>query len=334
MGGADPGAAGFSMADFVARVPASRIDDAVRRVLTLKFRLGIFERPYGDPVNGPYRQHQPAYAALANQAERQSLTVLKNNGVLPMRLNSGDSIVVTGGMAADSGACCIWTSFFHQEYGSQNIADALTTRAQQAGVTVHRDTAPTTPKLAVVVVGEPSYTHATFWPKEQPYLPADQVALIRQWKDRGVPVVVVLGMPRPIVITDWHDVADAVVVTYRGGEEMGPATASLLFGDFAPRGRLPWQLPRSVDQVLRPGGGDVLADAVEHWDVPYDLGATDAQRAEIRARIDAGQSPATNYGNPLYPYGAGCRAGSREGPASGRRGGQSDSHGGSWSIFL
>jgi beta-glucosidase-like glycosyl hydrolase len=307
MGGADPGAAGFSMADFVARVPASRIDDAVRRVLALKFRLGIFERPYGDPVNGPYRQHQPAYAALANQAERQSLTVLKNNGVLPMRLGSGDSIVVTGGMATDSGACCIWTSFFHQEYGSQNIADALTTRAQQAGVTVHRDTAPATPKLAVVVVGEPSYTHATYWPKEQPYLPADQVALIRQWKDRGIPVVVVLGMPRPIVITDWHDVADAVVVTYRGGEEMGPATASLLFGDFTPRGRLPWQLPRSVDQVLRPGGGDVLADAVEHWDVPYDLGATDAQRAEIRARIDAGQSPATTYGNPLYPYGAGLQ---------------------------
>jgi beta-glucosidase-like glycosyl hydrolase len=305
MGGADPGAAGFSMADFTARVPASRIDDAVRRVLTLKVKLGIFERPYGDPVNGPYRQHQPSYAALANTAERQSLTLLKNNGVLPMRLNNGDSIVVTGGMATDSNACCIWTSFFHWEYGSQNIADALTTRAAAAGVTVHRNTAPTTPKLAVVVVGEPSYTHGTFWPKEQPYLPADQVALIRQWKDRGVPVVVVLGMPRPIVIADWHDVADAIVVTYRGGEEMGPATASLLFGDFTPRGRLPWQLPRAVDQVLRPGGADVLADARESWDLPYDLGATDAQRAEIRARIDAGQSPATTYGNPLYPYGAG-----------------------------
>src|SRR4029453_10462232 len=119
--------------------------------------------------------------------------------------------------------------------------------------------------------------------------------------------VVVLGMPRPIVIADWHDVADAIVVTYRGGEEMGPATASLLFGDFTPRGRLPWQLPRAVDQVLRPGGADVLADARESWDLPYDLRATDAQRREIRARIDAGQAPATTYGNPLYPYGAGLQ---------------------------
>ena len=59
MGGADPGAAGFSMATFLANVPAARIDDAVRRVLRLKFQLGLFENPYGDPVNGPYRQHTP-----------------------------------------------------------------------------------------------------------------------------------------------------------------------------------------------------------------------------------------------------------------------------------
>jgi beta-glucosidase len=103
-------------------------------------------------------------------------------------------------------------------------------------------------------------------------------------------------------------VASAVVVTYRGGEEMGPAAAGLLFGDYQPRGKLPWQLPRTLDQVLRPGGGDVLADANEHWDLPYDLGATAAQRAEIRARIDAGQPVPTNYGNPLYPFGAGLTA--------------------------
>jgi len=70
---------------------------------------------------------------------------------------------------------------------------------------------------------------------------------------------------------------------------MGPAAASLLFGDYPPGGRLPWQLPRSLDQVLKPGGTDVLADAVENWDIPYDLGATAAERADIRAKIDAGQ---------------------------------------------
>ncbi|MEU8261966.1 discoidin domain-containing protein [Micromonospora sp. NPDC048999] len=305
MGGADPGAAGFSMATFTANVPAARIDDAVRRVLRIKFQLGIFENPYGDPVNGPYRFHQPAYTTLANQASREAMTLLKNDGgVLPIRLNSGDNIVVAGPRAADPAGCCVWTSFFHSEYGSQTILDAIRTRATKNGVNVYSGDGPN-PKLAVVAVGEASYTHATNWPKEQPYLPPDQLALIQGFRSRGIPVVVALVLPRPYVITEWRDLANAIVVTYRGGEEMGPALASLLFGDYPPSGKLPWQLPRSLDQVLRPGGTDVPADAVEAWDLPYDLGATAAERNQIRASIDAGQPPATTYGNPLYPYGAG-----------------------------
>ncbi|MET0133297.1 MAG: discoidin domain-containing protein [Kibdelosporangium sp.] len=309
MGGADPGAAGFTMAGFLANVPVARINDAVRRVLRLKFQLGLFENPYGDPVNGPYRFHTPAYAALANQAARESMTVLKNTGnVLPVRLNRGDNIVVAGPRADDTAACCVWTSYFHEEYGSQTFLDAIRTRATQAGVNVYENTGPA-PKLAVVAVGEPSYTHATSWVKEQPYLPPDQVALIRNFQQQGIPVVVALVMPRPYVITEWNDLASSIVVTYRGGEEMGPAFASLLFGDYQARGKLPWQLPRNLSDVLRPGGTDIPADAVEQWDLPYDLGASTAQRNEIRARIDAGQSPATNYGNPLYPYGAGLTTG-------------------------
>jgi hypothetical protein len=159
----------------------------------------------------------------------------------------------------------------------------------------------------VLALGEPSYTHATSWVKEQPYLPADQLALIQSFKSQGIPVVVLLTMARPYVISEWNTLADAIVVNYRGGEEVGPAAASLLFGDYTPRGRLPWQLPRSLDQVLKPGGTDTLADAVENWDLPYDLGATAAERADIRAKINAGQSVPSSYGNPLYPYGAGLQ---------------------------
>jgi hypothetical protein len=306
MGGADPGAAGFSLATFTSSVPQSRIDDAVRRILTLKFKLGLFENPYGDPVNGPYRVHTPAIAQLANQAERESLTVLKDDGILPLNLHAGDNIVVAGPRATDPNSCCIWTSYFHQEYGSLDLFDAIKARAATEGVNVYQDDAPN-PKLAIVAVGEASYTHATNWPNTQPYLPADQLSIIQNFKARGIPVVVLLVLPRPYVITDWNDLADAIVVTYRGGEEMGPAAASLLFGDFAPRGKLPWQLPRSMDQILVPGGGDTQADAVENWDLPYDLGATAGDRAAIRAAIDAGQPPSTNFGNPLYPYGAGMQ---------------------------
>ncbi|MGW5417447.1 discoidin domain-containing protein [Actinomadura geliboluensis] len=306
MGGADPGAAGFSLADFTAQVPIGRIDDAVRRVLRLKFKLGIFDRPYGDPVNGPYRFHQPSYTALANQAARESITLLKNGGVLPIRLREGDDIVVAGPRATDGTACCIWTSYFHPDHGSLTLLDAIKARAAKAGVTVHQDSAPA-PDLAIVAVGEPSYTHRTAWVNEQPYLPPDQLALIRQFHDQGVPVVVVMDLPRPTVISEWNGLADAIVMTYRGGEEVGPATAGLLFGDYAPRGRLPWQLPRSVDQILKPGGIDRPEDAAEDWNIPFDLGATAGQRADIRAHIDAGQPPPTGYGDPLYPYGAGIQ---------------------------
>ncbi len=303
MGGADP--TGF-IDTFVAGVPAGRIDDAVRRVLRLKFQLGLFENPYGDPVNGPYRFHQPAYAALANQASREAMTLLKNDGILPMRLNAGDNIVVAGPRATDPLSCCVWTSYFHQEYGSRSILEAVRDRATRAGVNVYQDTGPA-PKLAVVAVGEASYTHGTNWVKEQPYLPPDQLSVIQNFRSQGVPVVVLLVMPRPYVITEWASQVNAIVVTYRGGEEMGPAAASLLFGDYAPSGKLPWQLPRSLDQVLRPGGTDVPADANEAWDLPYDLGATSAQRADIRARIDAGGTVPSTYGNPLYPFGAGLQ---------------------------
>jgi beta-glucosidase len=307
MGGADPGATGFSIDSFASSVPLSRINDSVTQILTVKFKLGLFENPYGDPANAPYRFHQPSYVALANQAARESMTLLKNDGVLPVKLKAGDNIVVTGARAADGAACCLWTSYFHPEYGSLDFLDAIKARAATAGVNVYQDTSPTTPKLAIVAVGEASYTHATNWVKEQPYLPPDQLAIIQNFKNQGIPVVVLLVLPRPYVISDWNGLADAIVVTYRGGEEMGPAAASLLFGDYAPSGKLPWQLPQSLDQVLTPGGTDIPADAVENWDLPYDLGATAAERADIRAHIAAGQTVPTSYGSPLYAYGAGLQ---------------------------
>ncbi|HEV2345441.1 MAG TPA: discoidin domain-containing protein [Actinocrinis sp.] len=307
MGGADPGSTGFSMTDFMNQVPQSRIDDSVRQILTVKFKLGLFDNPYGDPANAPYRFHQPSYVALANQASRESMTLLKNDGVLPVKLNAGDNIVVTGARGADGPACCLWTSYFHPEYGSLDFLDAIKARAAQAGVNVYQDTSPTTPKLAIVAVGEASYTHATNWPNTQPYLPPDQVSIIQNFKNQGIPVVVLLVLPRPYVISDWNGLADAVVVTYRGGEEMGPAAASLLFGDYTPSGKLPWQLPANTGQVLTGGLTDTLADAVDHWDLPYDMGATSAEITDIRSHIAAGQSVPTTYGTPLYPYGAGLQ---------------------------
>ncbi len=303
MGGADPGSTGFDMNTFIANVSKSRIDAAVRRILRVKFKMGLFENPYGDLVNGPNAFHTPQNVALITQAAREIMTLLKNDGVLPLRLNSGATLLVTGARANDGLACCIWTSYFHTEYGSQTMWQWIQKRAQQAGVNAYLDTAPTTPNAAVVIVGEASYTHGTNWPDTQPYLPADQLSIIQNLRSQGIPTVVVYIMPRPYVITTESQIANAIVVTYRPGEGGGQALSELLFGDYQPHGQLPFQLPRDMNQV----GTDVVTGQIEQWDLPYDLGATDAERQTIRNTIGAGQPVPTNFGQPLYPFGAGIQ---------------------------
>jgi beta-glucosidase-like glycosyl hydrolase len=303
MGGADPGVTGFDMNTFIASVPKSRIDQAVTRILTVKFKMGIFENPYGDPVNGIAGFHTPANNALITQAAKETMTLLKNTGVLPLRLNAGATLLVTGARANDGPSCCIWTSYFHPEYGSLTMWQAIQQRAQQAGVNAYLDTTPTTPNAAIVIVGEASYTHATDWNINTPYLPADQLTLIQNLTSQGIPTVVVYTMPRPYVITTESQIANAIVVAYRSGEGGGPALAQLLFGDYLPSGKLPMQLPHDMNQV----GTDTQTNQLERWDLPYDLGATDADRQTIRTYIANGQTVPTTFGQPLYPFGAGIQ---------------------------
>jgi beta-glucosidase len=100
---------------------------------------------------------------------------------------------------------------------------------------------------------------------------------------------------------------------YRPGDEGGPAIAGTLFGDYLPSGRLPWQLPRSIAQV----GVDDSAhwsQQPDKWDLPFDLGATTAELAQIRALIAAGQPVPPTFGDPLFQYGDGI-----QGFGSGRR---------------
>ena len=305
MGGADPGAVGFDMNTFIASVPQTRIDEAVRRILRVKFKLGIFEAPYGNPAAGPNVFHTPDNVSLITEAAKKVMTLLKNNGVLPLRLKAGDTLLVTGPRAIDGPSCCIWTSYFHTDFGSQTMWQAIQQRAQQAGINVYLDTVPAgvTPNAAIAVVGEPSYTHGTSWVKEEPYLPTDQLTLIQNLKAQNIPLVVAMVMARPYVLNWESQNADALVIMYRSGEGGGPALAQLLFGDYEPSGKLPFQLPRDMNQI----GTDVQTNQLERWDLPYDLGATATERQDIRNKMTAGITIPTTYGNPLYAYGAGIQ---------------------------
>jgi beta-glucosidase len=318
MGGANPGEPG-SLDAFEAQVSEATIDAAVRRILDIKFRLGLFEDPYRETGAGTAAWHTGENVALARRAARQSMTLLKNDGMLPLRASSG-AIVIAGPRADDHEAGAIWRSAVDVNgFGSKSIYTAVKERAEAAGLTVYRDSAPAgTPVLgAIVVVGERSYTHGTEWPTDLPYLPGDfaagpphdfsvypdQFGIIQGFHNQGVPVTTVVYSPRPYVLTHVEAISDALLVIYRPGDEGGPAVAETLFGDNPPSGRLPWQLPRSMAQL----GTDNEANQLERWDIPYDLGATEAERALIRAHIAAGEPVPPIYGNPLYQFGAGIQ---------------------------
>ena len=153
------------------------------------------------------------------------------------------------------------------------------------------------------MIGEKSYTHGTEWADKNPNIPADQQALIKKFHDAGVKVITVIILPRPYVLTPLLDTSDAIMLVYRGGTGIGQATAGCIFGDFAPTGRLPCQLPKSDTQL----GTDKLTDMKEKWDLPYDLGATDAERAKIRSYIEKDLAVPPIFGDPLFQYGFGLQ---------------------------
>ncbi|UII19961.1 galactose-binding domain-containing protein [Fulvivirga ligni] len=310
MGGADPGAAGFSMQGFINEVGMDRINEALEKILTTKFKLGVFEDPYGDPENGPDTWFTPEHIGIATQAAKEAMNLIKNDGTMPLDLPSGSNLLVTGSRADNGESYSVWTSYFHDEYGAKTMWESINTKAASKGINAYLNDAPN-PDAAVVILGEPSYTHGTAWDKEKPYVhdayyPISNtyeydLTTLNNVKQMGIPYIVVVIMPRPYVLTDLVADANAVLIAYRPGDGGGPAVADVLFGEFAPKGRLPWQLPRSMDQI----GLDNLSQANERWDIPYDLGASSSEIQEIKAKIAAGEHIEPIYGNPLFQYGYG-----------------------------
>ena len=287
----------------VQNIGMDRINEACRRILDIKIRLGMFENPYSDPT---CKWTKADDHAIVLNAAKKTITLLKNDGVLPLKLKSGDEVVVTGPRATwsnkDNDPNVIWQSIYYDDPQAKTYVQAITERGATDGVKVSQDSNADA-KVAVVVIGEKSYTHGTEWADKNPNIPADQMAIIQKFHDKGVKVITVIISPRPYVLTPLLDISDAIMLVYRGGTGIGQATAACIFGDFAPSGRLPFQLPRSDAQI----GTDKLTDMKEKWDLPYDLGATDAERAKIRSLIDQGQRVPPIFGDPLFQYGFGLQ---------------------------
>jgi beta-glucosidase len=249
------------------RVPERQVDDAVRRVLRAKYRLGLFQDPYrySDTTRERTLALAPAHQAEARDMARRSIVLLKNErNTLPIS-KALPTIAVIGALAADGrSAIGSWAAFGKAEEAVtvlEGIRRAVSpgTRVLYArGAPV--DTADTSgfadavriarqADAVILVVGERENMSAEAANRASIDLPGVQERLVRAVHAAGRPTVAVLMNGRPLAIPWLHDNVPAILETWYLGTQMGPAVADVLFGDHNPGGKLPVSFPRTVGQV-------------------------------------------------------------------------------------
>jgi beta-glucosidase len=235
------------------RVPQARVDDAVRRILNQKVRVGLFPRPLADPSRAS-EVGSASRRALARDAVRQSLVVLKNEGrTLPLA-KGAVRIHVAGKSMDDIGnQCGGWTITWQGASGAitpgTTVLQAIRAKVSAATtVTTSRDgTGASGASVGVVVVGETPYAEGQ-GDRSDLTLDPEDLAAIERVKRAGVPTVVVLISGRPLILDRALTLSDAFVAAWLPGTE-GDGVADVLFGDYNPTGRLSHSWPRSMQQI-------------------------------------------------------------------------------------
>ena len=261
----------YSFADLLVQlvndgaVPASRIDEAASRVLSMKARLGLFD----DPLRGVETKTAVGSAdsrRLALRAARESIVLLKNErNVLPLARDA--RVLVTGPScdwlpALNNGWTITWQGDRPAEYppdrptlrrAIESRLGARATHAPGAGFekTVDVAAAVAAARASGVVVaclGEPSYAE-TPGNIDELTLPDAQLRLAQALADTGKPMILVLIEGRPRIIRSIADAASAIVLALNPGMEGGVALADVLFGDVNPEGKLPITYPRFANAL-------------------------------------------------------------------------------------
>jgi beta-glucosidase len=295
-------------------VSMKRIDQSVRRILTLKFQLGLFDDPFVDPTEADAAI--TANRDLARKAAEESITLLRNQGgTLPLsptaklvvtgpsadRVNNqlgGWSVSWQGVFDAGNHVCCMGppdqippatTVLEGIQAADPNVVSVPTgqeiTPAQEQQAVAATQSAD----AAVVVVGERAYAEG-LGDNPTPMLPADQRSLIAALQGTGKPVIVVIIAGRPLGLGPAEN-ASALLMAYLPGTEGGAAVADVLFGAVNPSGHLPVTWPSAADRNagdFDTGGPSTAGDEPKFFD----------------------QLPGTNFGqgsgyNARYPFGFG-----------------------------
>jgi beta-glucosidase len=238
------------------RAPVDALDEAVRRILRVKFLAGLFENPYTDPQRAGRVMLLPEHRAAAQRLAQESIVLLKNDGgLLPLR-GQARKIAVFGPLAyARQELFGSWTLDGRAE-DVIPIAEAIRQAAPE-GVEVRLlnelpDQAIARARgsdLAVIVVGEHPGRSGEASSVTTLDLPAGQRELILAAHDAGLRIILVVVAGRPLALTREAHLADALLYAWQPGVEGGHAVAGLLFGQANPSGRLPISFPRTVGQV-------------------------------------------------------------------------------------
>ncbi|WP_267381736.1 MULTISPECIES: glycoside hydrolase family 3 N-terminal domain-containing protein [unclassified Sphingomonas] len=286
------------------RVPMAVIDRAVRRVLAVKEALGLFDDPYRslDPAREAADIRRPETVALAREAARKSVVLLKNDGGLLPLAKTGAIALIGPAVSDRADLPGPWAVFpdvanhvtieegFRAALGSGarlHVARGSDYEAPLAGGIAAAMAAARASDVIVLVVGESMSMSGEAQARVDIGVPAPQLALAEALAALGKPMVVLLRHGRALALTGAVRAAPAIMATWFLGSETGHALADLVFGDAAPQGRLPVSFPQASGQEPffydhRPTGRPQLTD-------------DKAYKARYREVTNA----------PLYPFGHG-----------------------------
>lgn len=300
-------------------IPMTRIDDAVRRILRMKYRLGLFDHPTQKLKNYP-KFGGKEFAGLALDAATESMVLLKNDDhTLPLK--KGCKILLTGPNAnrmrpLDGGWSYTWQGNRTDEFAGQynTIYEALCNEfgkdqvVLSEGVTYkekgkyYEENKPRIDEavkaadgadVIVACIGENSYTE-TPGNLSDLHLSANQRLLVKQLAKTGKPVVLVLGEGRPRLVADIEPLAKAVVNIMLPGNYGGDALSSLLSGRKNFSGKLPYTYPREINSLANydfkkseavktmSGAYDYNARITQQWPFGYGLSYTTFDYSNLR----------------------------------------------------
>lgn len=239
------------------RVTEERIDESVRRILKLKFDIGLFEYPYPDSEDVT-RLRTPENVEKAFKAAQESIVLLENDGILPLDASHKGTLVLTGPSANSKrnlagGWTIAWQGADESRY-PQNMAtlyDAVTAAFPEMDVilvdewtnTSKMESLVARADVVLVAFGEEPYTEFVGNIRDL-QLPAEQLALVQQLGESQKPIVGVYVGGRPRLVTPFTEYFSALLWAGLPGFEGAHAITSVLTGEFNPSGRLPFSYPR------------------------------------------------------------------------------------------